>query len=84
MSRTGRQARARTGNLAGRRSQRLARNAAATKRCWFSSSSEPARTEISLTDPDSRAMAAHTKVAVGYNIPGGGRREEQADRRRRR
>ena len=28
------------------------------------------RTEVdqmSLTDPDSRAMAAHTRVAVGYN-----------------
>jgi hypothetical protein len=24
--------------------------------------------QISLTDPDSRAMAAHTKVAGGYNI----------------
>jgi hypothetical protein len=24
-------------------------------------------TQISLADPDSRAMAAHTKVAVGYN-----------------
>jgi hypothetical protein len=24
--------------------------------------------QISLTDPDSRAMAAHTKVDVGYNI----------------
>ena len=24
-------------------------------------------TQMSLTDPDSRAMAAHTKVAVGYN-----------------
>src|ERR1700675_1675787 len=24
--------------------------------------------QISLTDPDSRAMAAHTKIAVGYNI----------------
>jgi hypothetical protein len=23
--------------------------------------------KVSLTDPDSRAMAAHTKVAVGYN-----------------
>jgi hypothetical protein len=23
--------------------------------------------QISLTDPDSRAMAAHTKVGVGYN-----------------
>ena len=24
--------------------------------------------QISLTDPDRRAMAAHTKVGVGYNI----------------
>ena len=24
--------------------------------------------QTSLTDPDSRAMAAHTKVGVGYNI----------------
>jgi hypothetical protein len=24
--------------------------------------------QISLTDPDSRAMTAHTKVGVGYNI----------------
>ena len=24
--------------------------------------------QISLTDPDSRAMAAHTRIAVGYNI----------------
>ena len=24
--------------------------------------------QISLTDPDSRAMAAHTWVAVGYNV----------------
>ena len=24
--------------------------------------------QISLTDPDSRAMAAHTKVGVGYNV----------------
>jgi hypothetical protein len=24
--------------------------------------------QISLTDPDCRAMAAHTKVGVGYNI----------------
>ena len=37
--------------------------------------------QISLTDPDSRAMAAHTKVGVGYNVQSGGRREEQADRR---
>ena len=25
-------------------------------------------TQMSLTDPDSRAMAAHTKVGVGYNV----------------
>src|SRR5208283_2345603 len=24
--------------------------------------------QVSLTDPDSRAMAAHTKVGVGYNV----------------
>jgi hypothetical protein len=24
--------------------------------------------QISLTDPDSRAMAAHTRIAVGYNV----------------
>jgi hypothetical protein len=24
--------------------------------------------QISLTDPDSRAMAAHTRVAVDYNV----------------
>ncbi|MGH7099509.1 MAG: hypothetical protein ACREE4_17860, partial [Stellaceae bacterium] len=28
--------------------------------------------QISLTDPDSRAMAAHTHVAVGYNWGGPG------------
>ena len=26
------------------------------------------RAQMSLTDPDSRAMAAHAKVAVGYNV----------------
>ena len=26
------------------------------------------KTQISLTDPDSRAMAARTKAGVGYNI----------------
>jgi hypothetical protein len=24
--------------------------------------------QVSLTDPDSRAMASHTKVGVGYNV----------------
>ena len=28
---------------------------------------DPGEDQISLTDPDSRAMAAHTRVAVGYN-----------------
>ncbi len=26
------------------------------------------RSRVFLTDPDSRAMAAHTRVAVGYNV----------------
>jgi hypothetical protein len=29
---------------------------------------ETGESQISLTDPDSRAMAAHTHVAVGYNV----------------
>jgi transposase len=29
---------------------------------------ETGESQISLTDPDSRAMAGHTKVAVGYNV----------------
>jgi hypothetical protein len=37
--------------------------------------------QISLTDPDSRAMAAHARVAVGYNIQVARRREAQDDRR---
>jgi transposase len=37
--------------------------------------------QISLTDPDSRAMAAHTRVAVGYNVQVAGRYQAQADRR---
>ena len=28
--------------------------------------------QISLTDPDSWAMAEHTHVAVGYNVQGSG------------
>ena len=35
-----------------------------TRTCWRSW----AKSQISLTDPDSRAMAAHTHVAVGYNV----------------
>ncbi len=36
--------------------------------------------QISLTDPDSRAMAAHTRVAVGYNVQVAVDCQAQADR----
>jgi transposase len=39
--------------------------------CYAALLAEMERTgeaQVSLTDPDSRAMAAHTKVGVGYNI----------------
>lgn len=39
--------------------------------CYAALLAEMQRTgeaQVSLTDPDSRAMAAHTKVGVGYNI----------------
>ena len=35
--------------------------------CWRSLD-QTGESQISLTDPDSRAMAAHTHVAVGYNV----------------
>ncbi len=41
--------------------------ARAARRCWRSWIA-PARTQISLTDFGSRAMAAHTHVAVGYDV----------------
>ena len=66
-SKTGRQGAERARRISPRRSRRSAKSAGVTER-WWPSSSEPARTQISLTDPDSRAMAAHTKVGVGYNI----------------
>ena len=69
MSRTARQAAARTHEEPGRKdcgaqrkAQPLPSDAAAQLE------GEPARTRSSLTDPDSRAMAAHTKVGVGYNV----------------
>ena len=43
---------------------RTARQAAAHARRTFRTGED----QISLTDPDSRAMAAHTKVGVGYNV----------------
>jgi hypothetical protein len=37
--------------------------------CWHRQSLEKSgESQISLTDPDSRAMAAYTKVGVGYNV----------------
>ena len=81
MSRTGRQAAGRAPRTWPRRSQRSARNAAATT-MLVQSRANRRGPDLLDTDPDSRAMAARTtKVAVGYNIQVAGRREEQADRR---
>jgi transposase len=55
------------------RAQRLAEKIAALKerRIWHTALLQEldrtGETQISLTDPDSRAMAAHPKVGVGYN-----------------
>ena len=35
---------------------------------YLSALEKSGESQVSLTDPDSRAMAAHTKVGVGYNI----------------
>src|ERR1700733_9014047 len=35
---------------------------------WLDQLEQSGESQISLTDPDSRAMAAYTKVGVGYNI----------------
>ena len=43
--------------------------------------STPHHNQISLTDPHSRAMAAHTKARRRLQHPARRRREEQADRR---
>ena len=39
-----------------------------TRVCSLGELDRTGEDQISLTDPDSRAMAAHTKVGVGYNI----------------
>ena len=55
----------------GARTQNLAKRCGAQRearplpRMWQLRTGED---QISLTDPDSRAMAAHTKVGVGYNV----------------
>ena len=36
--------------------------------CMLAELDQTGESQISLTDPDSRAMAAHTHVAVGYNV----------------
>ena len=59
---------------AGSRVENLAEKIAATRtrrtRCqdMLAQLDRTGEDQISLTDPDSRAMAAHTHVAVGYNV----------------
>src|ERR1700730_7325325 len=53
---------ARTKNLAGKIA------ALREKRGRYGAMERTGESQVSLTDPDSRAMAAHTKVGVGYNI----------------
>jgi hypothetical protein len=36
--------------------------------CMLAELDQTGESQMSLTDPDSRAMAAHTHVAVGYNV----------------
>src|SRR5580704_2482125 len=36
--------------------------------CMLAELDQTGESQISLTDPDSRAMAAHTHVAVGYDV----------------
>ena len=61
-------------NTAGSRVKNLAEKIAAIRtrrtRCqdMLAQLGRTGEDQISLTDPDSRAMAAHTQVAVGYNV----------------
>src|ERR1700737_4039164 len=57
---------ARTKNLAGKIA------ALREKRGRYGAMERTGESQVSLTDPDSRAMAAHTKVGVGYNAQGAG------------
>ena len=63
-----------------RRSRRCARSAGGTRR-MLAELERSGESQISLTDPDSRAMAAHTQGRRRLQHPGRGRREAQADRR---
>jgi hypothetical protein len=58
------------GTGGGARTKNLAETIAVLreKRGHYEVMSAELEAQISLTDPDSRAMAAHTKVGVGYNI----------------
>ncbi|HUC19263.1 MAG TPA: IS1182 family transposase [Acetobacteraceae bacterium] len=61
-------------NTAGSRVENLAEKIAAVRgrrdRCqaMLAELDRTGESQISLTDPDSRAMAGHTRVAVGYNV----------------
>jgi transposase len=78
------------GRTGGSRVQNLAEKIAALRkrrtRCqaMLATLEQTGEDQISLTDPDSQAMAAHTRVAVGYNVQVAvgsserGRRWEQA------
>ena len=61
-------------STAGSRVENLAEKIAAVRgrreRCqeMLAELDRTGESQISLTDPDSRAMAAHTRVAVGYNV----------------
>src|ERR1700747_3693207 len=62
------------GATSGSRVKNLAEKIAALKKkrgeyaAYLSALEKNGESQISLTDPDSRAMAAHTRVAVGYNV----------------
>ena len=55
------------GQEPGREDRRDPRSAATRYKAMLAELDRTGEDQISLTDPDSRAMAAHTHVAVGYN-----------------
>jgi hypothetical protein len=62
------------GTGGGSRMQHLAEKIAALRaarerhRALLADIERTGESQISLTDPDSRAMAGHTKIGVGYNV----------------
>ena len=56
------------GREPGREDHRDPRPGARDARTCWQQLDRTGEDQISLTDPDSRAMAAHTRVAVGYNV----------------